>query len=52
MKEKFLIWLAWKLPRNLAYWAAVRVNSEATTIHYTDRTPSEVSIIEALKVWH
>ena len=25
MVEKFLIWVAWHLPRSLAYWVGVRV---------------------------
>jgi len=43
--------IAWRLPRGLAYWAAVRVNTAATVTRYTDRTPDQVSIIDALKVW-
>lgn len=49
MTEKFLIWLAWKLPRNVVYWCYIRVHSEATTggvLH-----PDEVSWNMALKSW-
>ena len=25
MKEKILIWLAWRMPHDLVYWCAIRV---------------------------
>ena len=45
MLEKFTIWLAWKLPRSLAMWAAIRVMS-----HNMQEGPS-VSMIETLTNW-
>lgn len=51
MTEKLLIWVAWHLPRRLAYWTAIRVNSSATTTAFRDRTPDEVSVMDALRVW-
>ena len=50
--ERFWIWLAWKLPRPLAYWAAVRVGSEATTkVDYGNRPTPEIQVTEALSAW-
>ena len=49
--ERFTIWLAWRLPRRLAYWAAIRVNSHATVTAFKHRTPDKVSIMDALKAW-
>jgi hypothetical protein len=49
--ERFWIWLAWKLPRRLALWAAIRVNSEATVLDFPDRTPEQVSVLDAIGKW-
>ena len=51
MIEGATIWLAWRVPRRLAYWCAVRVNSRATVKDFPNRTPDEVSIMDALRVW-
>ncbi len=51
MRERIWRAIAWRLPRGLAYWAAVRVSAEATS-HFSRRPPYEVSIIDALTVWH
>lgn len=32
MREKFLIWLAGRLPRSLCYWAGVRILSEISRV--------------------
>lgn len=29
MKDKLWMWLAWKLPRRLVYWAFLRATAEA-----------------------
>jgi hypothetical protein len=50
--EQFYAWLAFRLPRRLAYWAAVRVNSYATIGKWAKECPSDVSVIDALKRWH
>ena len=39
-------WLAWKLPRRLAYWAAVRV-----AIHNVDEYPGDRTVFEILEGW-
>lgn len=52
LRERIWRAIAWRLPRGLAYWAAVRVNTEATTTRFTDKRPEEVSIIDALTVWN
>jgi hypothetical protein len=50
MSEKVWTWLAWKLPKNLAKWAAIRVMAHATH-EFPDRTPSEISILDVLQAW-
>lgn len=46
MIEKLLIWLSWKLPKNLAYWAAIRV----MTYNYGG-SPCDRTCADALKGW-
>lgn len=48
MIEGVWIWLAWRLPRPLAYWAAVRVGAE-TLPH--DRHPDDHTWLAALRRW-
>ncbi len=45
-KERFMTWLAWKLPRELVKWAAVRVMTYECTDDPTTRTAGE-----SLRVW-
>ena len=50
--EKLMIWLAWKLPRSLAKWAAVRVMTTASAAdRFVDKSPEELTCSEVLKEW-
>ena len=49
-REQLLSCLAYLLPRDLVYWCAIRVAAEAT-VRYSKRTPSEISVEEALRAW-
>lgn len=51
MYEKICEWLAWKLPRRLVYWSAIRLMAHATAGEYGSTCPSELNVIEALKRW-
>ncbi len=51
MTEKFWIWLAWKLPKRLAYWATVRVGAEATMPPYGNQIVPELTVMTALERW-
>lgn len=51
MMEKLWMWLAWKLPRGLVCWCAVRVFANATTGEYGHVLVPEVTMIDALKRW-
>jgi hypothetical protein len=51
LKEKFLLWLVWKLPRTLVYWCAIRVGSEATTDQYSNQCVPDLLFMDALKRW-
>lgn len=50
-KEKAQMWIAWKLPKWLAKWAAVRVIAHATTAQHGPTSPGELTAIDALKRW-
>jgi hypothetical protein len=51
LKETFVMWLAWKLPRYLVYLCAVRVLAYATTGKYSTQAVPELNALEALKRW-
>ncbi len=44
-------WIAWWLPKSIVRYATIRLFSHATVTDYTDRTPDQVSIWDALKAW-
>jgi hypothetical protein len=47
--EKVWIWLAWKLPKRLAYWAAIRLGAHATGEKYPTTVVPEVTFVDVLK---
>jgi len=49
--ERFLVWLAWKLPNRLCYWAYMRVHAHATCTDYRDKHPDEVTWSQAAVSW-
>lgn len=49
--EAFYMWLAWRLPRRLAMWAAIRVSAHATTGPYSNQIVPELTVSDALKRW-
>ena len=46
IREKILTWIAWRIPRSVAYWVAVRV----ATADY-DGNPAERPVVDALNSW-
>ena len=44
-------WLAYRLPKQVIYWAIVRAGAKATTKDYPNRSPNEVGIIDLMKAW-
>jgi hypothetical protein len=48
-RERLAMWLAWHLPRWLAYWAFVRVAALATSGEWSGSVPDQVSIMEAMR---
>lgn len=48
--DQFNIWLAWKLPDQLIIWCFARLAAYAS-MKYSNKTPSDISIIDALNCW-
>jgi hypothetical protein len=51
MRERFTIWIAWHLPRSVAYWCTIRVGVHATTGEYSRQLVPELAFTDALKRW-
>ena len=51
MKDKFWMWIAWKLPRNLVMSCAVRLGANATTGDYSTQIVPDLLFMDALKRW-
>ena len=49
--EKFWFWLAWKLPKGLVYWCAIRLMAHATTGEWSNVNMLSLNAIDALKRW-
>lgn len=51
--EALQVWLVWRLPRRLVYWAVIRVWAHATTATpaWQHDTPDSIGWNEALKRW-
>jgi len=51
MKNKFYVWLAYKLPHSLVYYAAIRMFAHATSGEYSDQEVPATTVMEALARW-
>ena len=49
--DRFAKWLAWKLPRRLVLWAAVRLIANATQGAYSDQIVPDLTAMDALDRW-
>lgn len=52
LKQRFYMWLAWKLPPELVEWAFARVVAYATTGPYSDTEVPALTCLEAGQRWH
>jgi hypothetical protein len=52
LKERIKIAIAWALPRDIAYWALVRVAAHATAGEWGDQHPDTVSVMDAMDRWY
>jgi hypothetical protein len=44
--EQFFMWLAWSMPREMAYWTFIRVST-----HQYSGSPDARTVEQALKAW-
>ena len=49
--ERLQVWLVWRLPRWLIYWATIRLWAHATTGRWSHETPVGMEVNEVLKRW-
>lgn len=49
--ENFLVTVAWKLPKDLVYWATIRLVVNATEGEYSDTVVTELTMNDALTRW-
>jgi hypothetical protein len=45
------VWVIWKLPRSVIYWAFIRLWAHGTTGQYGNTHPDDLTWSEALKRW-
>jgi hypothetical protein len=51
MKDRFMRFLAWLLPKRLVMWCAYRVGSHATQGKYSKQVVPDLMFIEAMERW-
>ena len=51
MSEKLSIWIAWKLPRRLVYWCAIRLMVNATRGKWDSQIVPDLTAMDSLKRW-
>ena len=51
MLDRFWMWLAWKLPKRLVYWATIRCGAYATTGEHSDTDVPAMPFMSVLKRW-
>jgi len=51
MKEKIIMFIAWRLPKSLVYWCTYRVFAYATMGKYGDTIVPELTCMDALQRW-
>ena len=49
--EQLYQWIAWRLPRRLVTWCAIRVVAFATQGPYDETVVPELSAMDAVKRW-
>lgn len=51
MLDKFFEWLAWKLPKRLAYWTVIRVVTHVSTTSLSYKEMGAITALEAVQEW-
>lgn len=50
-RDALMRWVAWRLPRRLAYWVAIRVAAHATAPPHSRAVVPGVTITDMLERW-
>ncbi len=50
-RQRALIWLVWRLPREVVKWSAVRVIAHATTGEHRNQVVPDLTAMDALDRW-
>jgi hypothetical protein len=51
MKEKIAMWFAYKLPKRIVYWAAIRMAAYASSGRYSTTIVPHLTVMDALERW-
>ncbi len=51
MRDRIAKWIAWVLPRRVAYWCAIRLAANATQGEHSDQVVPELTAMDALQRW-
>ena len=51
MRDKIAMWIAWKLPKRVVYWCAIRVTAHATTGDYSHQIVPDLTAMDAVQRW-
>ena len=51
LKTKIMMSIAWKMPRWLVYWCAVRLGAKATTGEHGRIVVADLTFMDALDRW-
>jgi hypothetical protein len=49
--DKLPLWIAYRMPRRLVMWCAVRVGANATTGEHRNQVVPDLTFMDALKRW-
>lgn len=50
-REAALVWIAWHLPRSLAYWSTIRTGVHATTGAFSNQVVPDLYYTDVLQRW-
>jgi hypothetical protein len=51
MTDKLRMWIAWRMPKSVVYWCAVRVGAHAIQGKYSNQNVPELLFMDALQRW-
>lgn len=51
MIDQICRWIAWKLPKRLVMWCAMRIGAHATTGKYSNQIVPQLFFMDAIERW-